>query len=162
MHIQDIECNGIVRTVAIELRAHGSNANFIRVQGIQEAWVIGKAESLAAFLKNYEISLITAYKKFGLNINLLIFMALLILTPSINYVWQRALFVVIIFLILQALLWIHSRYIPNAFICMTEEKPTWWRRHWPSLASWIGTISSGIIIGLVVDKIIKIHFFIKS
>ncbi len=155
MHIQEIESNGIARTVTIELRAHGANS--LRVQGVQESWVIGKAEGLAIFLKKYKIALITAYKKFGLNIGALIFMAMLVIIPSINSTIFRGLFVLFIFLLLQIFVWVHSRFIPNAYICMKEKKPIWLERYWPNLVSWGAGIASTVIAGLIYYWIMKAH-----
>jgi hypothetical protein len=65
--IQEPEAYGINRLVVVELSAFGSNE--VRVQGVQESWVIGKAEAIASLLRGYQSTLITTYKKFGLNLN---------------------------------------------------------------------------------------------
>jgi hypothetical protein len=46
--IQEPEAYGINRFVSVELTADG--ANEIRIQGVQESWVRGKAETVASFL----------------------------------------------------------------------------------------------------------------
>lgn len=155
MYIQEMERNGIARSVTVELKAQGSNS--IRIQGSQESWVLGKAEGLSNFLNYYKTQLITAYKKFGLNINAIIFMAMLVFIPNINSIKFRALFVLAIFLLLQLFVWVHARLIPTAYICMQEKKPTWLKRHWPSLISWVAGIANTVIAGLIYYWITKSH-----
>ncbi len=145
--IQEHEAYGINRVVVIELRAYGQSE--IRVQGVQESWVVGKAETLFSMLKRNESTLVTTYKRFGLNLNQFVFIGMLVVMPSISTWQHRGIFAIAVFALLTFMLWLHARFIPNASIKMTEAKPTWISRTWPSLISWIGAIASSLIAALI-------------
>ncbi|MBL8638889.1 MAG: hypothetical protein JNK24_00900 [Alphaproteobacteria bacterium] len=151
--IQEHEAHGINRVVVIELQAFGQNE--IRVQGIHESWVLGKAEIIAGILKRHQNGLITKYKKFGLNLNQLVFLAMLVAMPSITPWWYRAGFALCVFLLLSAMLWLHAKYIPNALIKMSASKPTWFSRIWPSLISWLTGIVGAVIGGYILYLITR-------
>ncbi len=147
INIQEHEAYGINRVVVIELRAFGQNE--VRVQGVQESWVIGKAESLATILRRHQNSLTSTYKKFGLNLNQIIFFAMLVAMPSI-VTWQnRTIFAFVVFLLLNFLLLLHAKFIPNALIQMSEIKPTWFSRAWPSILSWIGGVIASLVASVI-------------
>ena len=145
--IQEPEAYGINRLVVVELNAFG--ANEVRVQGVQESWVIGKAESIAALLKRNQSTLITTYKKFGLNLNQAIFVAMLVVMPSIAKWTERALFAVAVFALLAALLWLHAKFIPNATVRMEVERPSFLARAWPTLLSWFVAATASLVAALV-------------
>ncbi|PTR10190.1 hypothetical protein C8R32_102280 [Nitrosospira sp. Nsp5] len=86
---------GINRLIVVELNAQGINE--VRGQSIQESWVIGKTEATAALLKPSERVLITSYKKFGLGLNHITFLAMLVFMPEIANWKDRALFVSVVF-----------------------------------------------------------------
>lgn len=127
----------------VELRAYGENE--IRVQGVQESWVIGKAEMLAAILRRHQSTLVTTYKRFGLNLNQFVFIGMLVVMPSIATWEHRAFFAAAVFALLIFMLWLHARFIPNASIKMTVAKPSWFARIWPSLVSWLGAMTASLI-----------------
>lgn len=133
--IQEPEAYGINKIVIVELNSLGQNE--IRVQGINESWVIGKAEAIARILRTFEKGSVTTYKKFGLTLNQIIFLAMLVLIPAIESLWQRAVFVAIVVTLLGFLYWLHSRFIPNAVIYLGEQEPTVFQRVWPSILSWV-------------------------
>lgn len=133
--IQEPEAHGINKVVVVELNSLGQNE--IRVQGINESWVVGKAEAIARALKVFERDLVTTYKKFGLTLNQLIFLAMLVLIPAIASLWQRAVFVAVVVLLLGVLFQLHSRFIPSAALYLGEQEPTVFQRTWPSVLSWL-------------------------
>lgn len=133
--IQEPEAYGINKVVIIELNSLGQNE--IRVQGINESWVIGKAEAIARTLRSFEKGLVTTYKKFGLTLNQLIFLAMLVVIPAIESLWQRGVFVLVVVILLSFLFWLHTRFIPNAVIYLGEQEPTLFQRAWPSVLSWL-------------------------
>ena len=145
--IQEPDAHGINRLVVVELNAFG--ANEIRVQGVQETWVIGKAESIAALIKRNQSTLITTYKKFGLSLNQAIFVAMLVLMPSISKWTERAIFAIAVFALLTALLWLHAKFIPNATVRMEVERPSFLARIWPTLLSWIVAATASLVAALV-------------
>lgn len=135
LNIQELEAHGINRITVVELRKHGLNE--VRVEGIHESWVIGNAERLAGFLKKYESIPITKYKKFGLNINQIIFWIMLVMMPSLVSWRERACFALIVVLILYLLFWLNTKYIPDAALSMNKKSPGWLSRNWPQVISWI-------------------------
>lgn len=145
--IQEPDAHGINRLVVVELSAFG--ANEVRVQGVHETWVIGKAESTAALLKRKQSSLVTTYKKFGLNLNQAIFAAMLVAMPSIGGWIERALFTLAVFTLLAALLWLHANFIPNATVRLEIERPSFFVRAWPSILSWLGAATASLMAALV-------------
>lgn len=147
VNIQEPEAYGINRGVTLELRAHGSND--IRVQGVQESWVIGKAESLAAFLRTHESTFVTAYKKFGLNLNQLIFFAMLVLMPGIGTIENRGIFAFSVLALLSSLMWVHSKFIPNALISVSDKTPSWLARNWPPIISWLMAVVASVVASFI-------------
>lgn len=140
--IQEPEAHGINRIIVVELLENGVNE--VRVSGISEAWVLGKAESIAQLLRPQQNSLVTTYRKYGLNLYAIIFFAMLILIPEVKS-WQgRSVFVLFVFILLTILLWIHRRFIPNVVIYLTGKKPSFFVRTWPTIVSWLVAASSSI------------------
>jgi hypothetical protein len=143
LQVQEPEVLGINRVVAVELRAFGTNE--VKVQGINESWVIGRAQALASFLRGYENAIVTNYKKFGLNLNSIIFLGMLIVIPEIHSLAGRTFFVVVVVLLLAALLWLHTKLIPNATISLSGAPPGRIGRLAPTLLSWLSAIITSII-----------------
>jgi hypothetical protein len=141
--IQEPEAYGINRVIVIELVANGISE--IRVSGINESWVLGKAESILQTLKPKQNSLVTTYRKYGLNLNGAIFFAMLIAIPDIAGWQSRAMFVVSVFLLLNFLLFIHNKFIPNTAIYLEQAKPGFFKRAWPSMLSWVIAASSSVV-----------------
>lgn len=142
MRIQEPEAHGINRLVEVQLDALGTND--VRVQGIQESWVVGKSEAIARYMQPFERSLVTNYKKFGLTINQAILLTMLVLVPEIQDIIYRALFVGLVLLLLSTLGRIHARVIPNVSIHMGPRRPNWAARVWPSVLSWLIAATSAL------------------
>jgi hypothetical protein len=145
--IQEPEAHGINKLVVAELNAHGENV--IRVQGINESWVVGKAEAVARTLRLSEKGLVTNYKKFGLGLNQVIFLAMLVLIPDIPSLWYRLLFVASVVILLTALYWMHQRFIPNAVIYLSDRRPSALQRAWPTMLSWLVAATASLAGALV-------------
>lgn len=145
--IQEPEAYGINKVVAVDLNFLGQNE--IRVQGTNESWVVGKAEAIARMLRAFEKGLVTTYKKFGLTLNQIIFLAMLVLIPAIASLWQRAVFVAFVVVLLGILFWLHSRFIPSAVLYFGKQEPTIFQRMWPSLASWLIAATASLAAALV-------------
>jgi len=140
--IQEPEAHGINRVVVVELVDSGESA--IRVSGINESWVLGKAEAIDQLLKPKQNLLITTYRKHGLNLNGAIFLAMLIVIPEIEKWYERALFIGVVFLLLGFLLVIHGKFIPNTAVYLQKTKPSFLVRVWPSILSWVIAASSSL------------------
>ncbi|EGR2509531.1 hypothetical protein DYC15_17785, partial [Vibrio cholerae] len=140
--IQEPEAHGINRVVIVELVASGESA--IRVSGINESWVLGKAEAIDQLLKPKQNLLITTYRKYGLNLNSAIFLSMLIVIPEIERWYERALFIGVAFALLNFLLLIHNKFIPNTAVYLQKIKPSFFERAWPSILSWVIAASSSL------------------
>lgn len=142
LQIQEPEAHGINKVTAIELRRYGVSE--VRAQGVSESWVVGRAEAIASRLKRHQNSFVTAYKKFGLNINQAIFLVMLILIPQFTSMEKRAAFVISVYAIMHALLWVHSRLIPSADIRASSPAPSQLARALPSIASFLLAIVASV------------------
>lgn len=140
--IQEAEAHGINKVIVLELVEHGVSE--VRVSGINEAWVIGKAESIAQEIRPRQNILVTTYRKYGLNLNGVIFFAMLVAIPGIAAWKDRAIFAVTVFVLLNLLLFIHGKFIPNTKIYLSQNKPSFFKRAWPSILSWVIAASSSI------------------
>ncbi len=145
--VQEPDAHGVNKVVTVEVSSFGVNE--VRVQGVRESWVIGKANALASAIKKNESTLVTTYKKFGLNLNQFIFLAMLVAIPDIDSLANRGIFVASIFILLTAFLWIHSKFIPNAKINLTKTKASAFERVWPTLVSWIVAASASLAAALL-------------
>jgi len=143
LFIQEPEVAGINRTVNVDLLETGEST--IRVSGVNESWVVGKAESLRKSLASYENSVVTNYRKYGLNLNSAIFLLMLVFVSEIATWPKRLLFVGVIYALLIALYSAHSKLIPNTVILL-EKRPTGiMARAWPTVLSWFMAVSSSLV-----------------
>jgi len=143
LQIQEHEAHGINKVAVEELRRYG--ASEVRAQGVSESWAIGRAEAIAARLKRHENSLVTAYKKFGLNLNQALFLGMLILIPQFVSMAKRGAFVISVFAMLHALQWMHSRLVPHADIRVSSHAPSQFARIWPSMVSFLFAVIASIV-----------------
>lgn len=147
MFIQEPEAQGINRMVNVDLFEKSDSA--IRVSGINESWVVGKAESVKKEMSKYENSLITGYRKYGLNLNTVIFLLMLVLIPEIATWPKRLIFVSSVYVLLESLNAIHRKLIPNTVIFSESKPPTLMARSWPSLLSWLIAFSSSLVAAII-------------
>lgn len=140
--IQEPEAHGINRIIVIELLENGQSE--IRVSGINEAWVVGKAESIAQFMRPKENTLVTTYIKYGLNLNSIVFFVMLIAIPEVRTWQDRGKFVFSVFALLNVMFWLHSRFIRNTVIYLTGRQPSFLERNWPTIVSWSAAATSSL------------------
>ena len=114
-----------------------------------ETWVTGKAEATARQLRKLQNVLVTTYKKFGLTLNQIIFLAMLVLIPAIQFLWQRVLFVAVVILLLRVLLWLHQRFIPNTTLYLSEEEPSAIQVVWPTILSSLAAATASLAAALL-------------
>ncbi|MGZ9738306.1 hypothetical protein ACXX83_07685 [Pseudomonas sp. GNP012] len=145
--IQEPEAYGINRVVIIELTNTGTSE--IRVSGINESWVLGKAESTFQLLKPKQNLLVTNYRKYGLNLNGVIFFAMLITIPEITDLTKRLVFVFSVFILLNLLLTTHNKLIPNTAIYLTQTNVGLFARSWPTLLSWLIAVTSSVVASII-------------
>lgn len=147
LSIQDTPPNFINRIVNVDLLPRENSE--IRIFGSNESWVLGKAESIRNQFLRFTNKLITVIKKYGLTLNSLIFFIMLILIPEINPISKRAIFVGSIVILLSILVLVHRRFIPNTIIFLNDIKPNVWKRIWPSILSWLISLTSTVVGGLI-------------
>jgi hypothetical protein len=140
--IQEPEAYGINKLALIELNAMG--ANEVRTQGVQESWVIGKAEALASKVRLSQKSLSTTFRKFGLNLNGILALFALAAVPELSF-WRRMIFLLFVALVAWAVTQLHARFIPNCLISLSARRPSWIDRVWPQIISWFLAASSGLV-----------------
>lgn len=145
--IQDTTPNLINRIVNIDLLPRENSE--IRISGSNESWVLGKAESTKNQFSRFTNKLVTNYKKYGLTLNSLIYFIMLILIPEVNPISKRAIFVASIIILMSFFVFVHRRFIPNTIIFLTEKRPSLWKRIWPSILSWIISLTSTVVGGLI-------------
>ncbi len=143
LHIQEPEGNGLNKVVTVDLNAFGEN--HLMVQGSNESWVTGKAEALSRTLREHQSALVTTYKKFGMTLNQTIFMSMLVVIPAIETLWQRALFVLAVVLLLQVLYWLHSKFIPVLVLYPATKRASAIAKIAPTVLSWLGAVSSALV-----------------
>ncbi|MGE6740669.1 hypothetical protein ACQKGC_10365 [Allorhizobium pseudoryzae] len=146
LFIQEPDLFGVSKLVVIELNANGENE--IRVQGAQESWVTGKAESLLAHMKSFERPLATSARKFGLNVNGLMLLFVVALIPDLDF-WRRIAFLAAVVIIAGAVVQLHKRLVPNTVIYLSPRKPGVLGRAMPSVLSWGLALSSALAAAII-------------
>jgi hypothetical protein len=151
------EMYGINKLAMIELAAWGENS--IRVQSVQEAWAIGKAEALARHIKGFQPKLVSRFHKFGLSVNIAISIVALAALPGLVGFWRRLAFACGIFVIQTLITYLHRNYVPNFILFSTKKKPTLVGRLGPSVLSWtitiIGAVVGAVIYGLLQGELVN-------
>ena len=118
--IQEPEAQGINKLSIVELNSE--NGNDILVQSIYESWAIGKAEALTRKLRRYEKNLVTNTKKYGVGLNQVMVLAMLLLFPVIETLWRRVIFAVIVVGLVLVLVLAHKKFLPSVVVFMSPQK----------------------------------------
>lgn len=146
LQIQEPEAYGINRFCSVELNASGTND--VRVQGVQESWVIGKAETISSFLKTRQKTLATTFRSFGLNINGFLVLGTMVALPELS-ISRRAIFVATIAILAWVISKSHSRFIPNALIYLSPRMTNALERAWPQILSWLIAATSALVASVI-------------
>jgi hypothetical protein len=147
LFIQEPGAGSVNRLVNIELLETGDST--VRVSGPDETWTVGKAESVRKALSGYENSVITNYRKHGLNMNFVLFLIMLILMPSIAGILRRVIFVVTVMSLIRILFAIHSKVIPNTLVLIRAKPKGPLALAWPSILSWFLAVTSSVVAALI-------------
>lgn len=141
--VQEPEPTGLTKLVNVDLlEGVGSQ---IRTSGSIESWVIGKAQTLRSILEVRENKLVSWYRKYGLKISILIFFLMLVAVPEITNWQQRAGFVGVVYVLLVVLAQIYNRLVPNTLLFVSDKRPSWWSRAWPTILSWFFAVTSSLV-----------------
>ena len=147
LFIQEPDTQDVNKSVTIDVSADGPNQ--VVVQGVRESWVVGKATALAATLRRNESSIVTNYKRFGLNINSLVLLSAVVLAPEITSLISRIVFIAAIGGLLGILYWVHRNFISNAEIVLATPTPSLWDKWKPSLVSWFVAVTASLTAALI-------------
>ena len=130
----------------VELSAQGENQ--VRVQGVQDTWVQGKAETLAQLLRRRQKPLVTGVRRWGLNVNTLIALGSLVALPELEPIWARASFLAVVVLVIFLVSQLHARLIPSAVLHLSPKSPGWFDKVRPQVVDWLIAATSGILVSL--------------
>ncbi|VVP24061.1 hypothetical protein PS876_03981 [Pseudomonas fluorescens] len=153
VYMQEPDEFGVNKFAFAELAEPGFNR--VVAQGVREVWVEGKAQMLRSELAKNEKSIITNFKKFGLNLNQV---ALFVMIVAITYVpefWMKAVVGILVFGLIKFIGWLHVTFIPNASIRLTDIKETWITRWGSSIFSWVATLASTVLGGYLIYVLTK-------
>jgi hypothetical protein len=92
LYVQVPDVNNLMKFAVVELNANGTND--VRVQGVQESWVMGKAESLASHLHAYRTPWYGGLRRHGLRLNAVILALTVALIPDLPLA-RRLLFILL-------------------------------------------------------------------
>jgi hypothetical protein len=112
-------------------------------QGSNEAWALGELEKLKRDLRQFER--LYATKRIGIGINQLMLAGAVVFLPSLPKLSDRALLMLFVLALTQAVDWIHTHYLPHATIHLDETDGHWVGRFIPSIASWIVGIAASVL-----------------
>jgi hypothetical protein len=147
LSIQEPGKGSVSRMVNIDLMESGDST--VRVSGPDETWVVGKVESMRKAISGYQNSVVTNYKKYGLNLNFFLFVGMLILVPSIQGIPRRIIFAAVVLILVRILFAIHSKMIPNTLVLIRAKPKGPFALAWPTLLSWVMAVTSTVVAGLI-------------
>lgn len=142
LYAQEAEINGINKVVQIEL---GPHSNSIMTQGSDEAWVLGKLETLKRGVRPFERTYIANTKKLGLGVNQLLIGGSIAFLPSLETFRDRAILLFSVLLIGYVVDRLHARYLPLAAIYLGERPKGFIAGIAPSVISWVMGITASVI-----------------
>jgi hypothetical protein len=152
LSVQEPDLYGINRSAIVELNATGDNV--VRVQGVQESWVIGKAQTLHDHVQSFHKKLATQFRRFGLNVNIAINLVALAALPGLAGFWRRLAFVLSVAVIQLGISFFHRRYVPNFILYPAKRKATLLGKIGPGATSWGITILGGVVV-LIIYGLLK-------
>lgn len=141
LNIQEPEAYGLNRVVVVDLDPEDKNE--VHVQGVQESWVVGKAEAVAAHLRRKQKALASNVQRLGLNVNAVIFIAMLALLPELT-LERRFIFILLVFALLWLLINLHKKFIPNLIVRPTVPPPGILGQIGPQTVSWLLAVAAGL------------------
>ena len=161
--IDDAEIPAVVRSLSVIVNEFNLNLggksiylylkdkeqSTLVVNGNEQIWVDGKVEQIKRALSHAEVKAIKYVRKYGPELNGIIFLALLAFLPSVDSVWHRVQIVVVTFLLLLSLLYAW-RLPSNTKVFIREPKPSWRQKHGSAfLLGLLNVALSGLIAFLI-------------
>ncbi len=117
-------------TVVLNLKK--GDANTLFVSGYDRIWVEGKAAEVKEFLDEHQTKATYILRNYGQTLNLLVFLAMLALLPSIPSLRHRGIVVVFVFALLLLLMY-SWRLAANTKVFLREAKSVWYEKN----AGWL-------------------------
>lgn len=150
--IQEHEKYGINKLAMVEFAAWGENV--IRVQSVHEAWAIGKSEALARHIDGFQRKLATRFRKYGLNVNIVVTVVALAALPGLAGFGRRLIFAASVWGLQGFIGYLHRQYVPNFVLYPAKRKPTLFGKIGPGVLSW-GITIVGAVVGAVIYGLLK-------
>lgn len=144
------------REILIELKR--SEPNRLTITSPDVVWVDGKIVQIRNYLKRYEARLNYYYRKYGLFLNSIIFLSMLVWFPSIQDIRSRLYVVLFVVTVLTMLLILYRRLLPNTQIYVREKKASFWRRNRDHML--VYTITA--IISLAISRLDKTADYLNA
>lgn len=142
----DPEEPGLNRMVSVEF---GPQTNFALAQSKDEAWARGKRDILRQILKGYERNYASSAKQFGVTLGGVLFACTLVILPSLDALWKRAVLVVALAALIQGTRFIDRHLLRHASIFLREKRRGPIERFGPSILSWgagiVATITGAVL-----------------
>ncbi|POF95588.1 hypothetical protein [Pseudomonas putida] len=148
LFIQEPDDFNVNKIAFVELVEQGVNR--VVVQGVREVWVEGKAQTLRGELMKNEKSIITNFKKFGLNLNQIALFVMIVVMVDFQSFWMRVGIGVFVLSLIKFVGWLHVTFIPNASIVLVDVKDTWASRWGASIFSWVSALTTTVIGGYII------------
>jgi hypothetical protein len=128
--------------------------------------VVGKAQTLHDHVQSFQKKVATQFRRFGLNVNILINLIALAALPGLVGFGQRVVFVLSVALIQFGIAFFHRRYVPNFILYPARRKATFLGKIGPGITSWgitiLGGVVAAVIYGLLKGELVNSplqHFF---
>jgi hypothetical protein len=121
------------------------------VNGTEQIWVDGKVEQIKRTLGSAEVKAVKYVRKYGPELNGIIFLALLAFLPSVDSVFHRIQIVIVTFLLLLSLLYAW-RLPSNTKVFIREPKPSWWQKHGSAFLLGFANVLLGGVIAFLIKK----------
>tara|TARA_B100001971_G_C18078630_1_gene477043 strand:+ start:209 stop:571 length:363 start_codon:yes stop_codon:yes gene_type:complete len=119
---------------------------------VSDVWVSGKAEIIKQALQKHQNGFITRFRKYGLDVNFFVFVAMIIFISDIDTLRDRTLFAGTIIAILIAYKVVHQSIVPNTFIRLDEKRPNIIQRYIDFIVKAIFTAIISLAVAAFWDK----------
>jgi hypothetical protein len=135
----------------------GKSQSSLTIWSQDSIWVEGKCKEILDYLKRFASKWHYYYGKYGLWVNSLIFLCLLVILPSIHNIIKRLILTSVTFILLLILLGMYNLIYENTVIYFRKTRVNLFRKY---LGDIIASIISGIIlaaIGLLIKRYLGVE-----
>lgn len=134
------------KTVTVTFKPNEPNTLF--VSDYDRTWVEGKAAEIEIFLQKRESRVAKFLKKYGPNVNSLIFLAMLVFLPSVESILERSYIVLATFALLLSLFYSWNLAV-NSKVFLRETKLAWYKKHENLWVTGLNVVLTGFIAWLI-------------